>query len=115
MMRSSLAILAMLLVAGCTAQESQQAQTDADTAVAQAQPTIEMACWLAQAADAGFQAYAASASANATVVADEAKAMAGASAICTNPPSDVTQAIVDVLAAYKAIVAATPASAPSGA
>jgi hypothetical protein len=114
-MRNLLVIFATLLVAGCTAQESQQVQTDANATVAQAQPTIEMACWLAQAADAGFQTYAASTSANASVVANEAKAMAGASAICADPPSDATQAIVDVLAAYKTIVAATPTSASSGA
>jgi hypothetical protein len=59
--------------------------------------------------DAGFQAYATSEKANAGIVADEQKAMAAANAICATPPTDVAQAIVDVMAAYKAVVAATPA------
>lgn len=108
---SRLTILAVAtLLCGCTAQQITGAQTAADSSVAQAQPTIEMACWLAQAADAGFQAYAASAPSATSVIADETKAMAAANAICTNPPADVAQAIVDVLAAYKAVVAATPSS-----
>ena len=90
------------------------AQTNADTAVAQAQPTIEMACWLAQAADAGFQVYAAGANADPLVVANEKTAMAAADAICANPPSDVAGAIADVLAAYKSVVAATPGTTSSG-
>jgi uncharacterized lipoprotein YajG len=110
MMRArSLAAVALLLLCGCSAQEITQAQGDADSTVAQAQPTIEMACWLAQAADAGFQAYAASAKADSGVVADEEKAMAAANAVCANPPADVAQAIADVMAAYKVVVAATPA------
>ena len=112
-MRARSIIAAAMLLCGCSAQQITQAQTDADSAVAKAQPTIEMACWLAQAADAGFQAYAAGAHADAAVVADERKAMAAATAICANPPADVTQAIVDVMAAYKNAVAATPVSSGS--
>jgi len=109
MMRACWTAAAALLLCGCSAQQIATAQSGADSAVAQAQPTIEMACWLAQAADAGFQAYAASAKANAGIVADEEKAMAAANAICATPPTDVAQAIVDVMAAYKAVVVATPA------
>jgi len=86
-----------------------------DAAVASAQPTIEMACWLAAAADAGFQTYAVTPSANAGVIADERQAIAGVDAICAAPPANAAQAIIDVLAAYKAIVAQTPGAAPSGA
>jgi hypothetical protein len=102
-----------LLLGACTAQQIGTAQTDADNAVAQAQPTIAMACWLAQAADAGFQVYAAGATADPAVVANEKTAMAAATAICANPPANVAQAIADVMAAYKSVVAATPAAAGS--
>jgi hypothetical protein len=107
MMRARSIVAAAMLLCGCSAQQITQAQSGADNTVAQAQPTIEMACWLAQAADAGFQAYAVSTKADGAVIADEETAMAAASAICVNPPANVAQAIVDVLAAYKAIVAAT--------
>ncbi len=112
--RVSLTLVALLCaldlaLAACTAPQ----QAAADAAVAQAQPTIEMACWLAQAADAGFQTYAVTQSAATAVVADEQKAMAGVAAICAAPPANVAQAIIDVLAAYKAIVAETPGAAPS--
>jgi hypothetical protein len=97
-----------LLLGACTAQQIDTAQTDADNAVAQAQPTIETACWLAQAADAGFQVYALGANADAASVANEKTAMAAVTTICANPPANVAQAIADVLAAYKSVVAATP-------
>jgi hypothetical protein len=100
-----------LLLGACTAQQIGTAQTDADSAVAQAQPTIEMACWLVQAADAGFQVYAVGASADPAVVATEKTATGAASAICANPPANVAQAIADVMAAYKSVVAATLAGA----
>lgn len=80
-------------------------------ATAPAQPTIATACWLAQAADAGFQTYALSQPAAVAVIADEQKAMAAVNAICAAPPANAAQAIVDVLAAYKAIVAETPGAA----
>ena len=73
-----------------------------------------MACWLVQAADAGFQAYTASAKVDAGVIGDETKAVAGANAICANPPADVAQAITGLMATYKAVVTATPAPASSG-
>jgi hypothetical protein len=108
MMRARCILAAAAMLGGCGAPGVSRVQSGADNAVSQAQPTIEMACWLAQAADAGFQAYATSAKANGAVVADEEKAMAAANAICVNPPADVAEAIADVLAAYKAVVAATP-------
>jgi hypothetical protein len=111
MMRTQMIVAAAaMLLSACTATQIDQAQSSADSAVAAAQPTIELACWLAQAADAGFQVYAASAKADPTVVADEQQAMQGASAICAAPPANVAQAIADVMAAYKAVVAATPAA-----
>jgi hypothetical protein len=112
MMRTQAIIAAAVLLGGCTAQELQQAQNGADQAVSSAQPTIEMACWLVEAADAGFQVYAASHAAAASVVADERKAIAAADAICAKPPANLAQAIADVLATYKAVVAVTPAVAP---
>lgn len=108
MMHTRMVLAALLLTAACSAQQIDTAETQSDAAVASAQPTIEMACWLVQAADAGFSAYAASGNADPSVVADEQKAVAGANAICANPPTDVVQAITDVIAAYKAVVAATP-------
>lgn len=115
-MRVPSLIGATMLLGACTAQQIDTAQSDANGAVAQAQPTIEMACWLVQAADAGFQAYAAGAKVDAGVVADEAKAIAAANGICANPPTDLAQALGDVMATYKAVVAATPATtAASGA
>jgi hypothetical protein len=110
MMPARSIIAAALLLGACTAQQITQAQTDANDAVAAAQPTIEMACWLTQAADAGFQAYAASANLDPAVVTDEQKAVAAANAICANPPTDLAQALVDVMASYKAVVAVTPAT-----
>jgi hypothetical protein len=109
-MRARMIVAVAMLLCACTAQQIGQAQTNADSAVAAAQPTIELACWLAQAADAGFQVYAASAKADPGVVADEQQAMQGANAICAAPPANVAQAIADVMAAYKAVVAATPAA-----
>lgn len=109
MMRFPLILGALALAVACSTQQIETAATDGDEAVASAQPTIEMACWLVEAADAGFSAYAASGKADPAAVADEAKAVAGANAICANPPADVSQAIADVIAAYKAVVAATPA------
>jgi hypothetical protein len=109
-MRTRSIIAAALLLGACSAQQQiTQAQTDANGAVAKAQPTIEMACWLTQAADAGFQAYAASAKLDPAVVADEQKAVAAATAVCANPPANLAQALVDVMASYKAVVAVTPA------
>ena len=110
-MRARVIVAAAILLSACTAQQLQQAQSDADNAVAQAQPTIALACWLVAAADAGFQTYAASANPGAAVIADEAKAVAGADAICAAPPANLAQAMGDVMAAYKAVVVATPASA----
>lgn len=118
MMRARSIVAAAMALGACTAQQVAQGQGDANDAVAKAQPSIEMACWLVQAADAGFQSYAASAKADAAVVADEKKAIAAANAICANPPANVAQALADVLATYKAVVAVTPspaATAPSGA
>jgi hypothetical protein len=103
----------MLVLVACSQAAIDTDTTAADQAVASAQPTIAMACWLAQAADAGFQVYAASAKADATVIADEAKAMAGVNAICAAPPGNVAQAVAAVIAAYKAIVAATPQPPPA--
>lgn len=115
-MRARPVIGAAMLLGACTAQQIDAAQSDANGAVAKAQPSIAMACWLAQAADSGFQAYAASAKVDPGVVADEAKAVAAATATCANPPADLAQALADVMATYKAVVAFTPAAIhPSGA
>ena len=108
-MRAPFIVVGAMLLGACTAQQITQAQTGADNAVAMAQPTIEMACWLTQAADAGFQAYAASAKADPAIVADEQKAVAAATAICANPPGNLAQALADVMATYKTVVAVTPA------
>lgn len=105
---TTIAALAALTLAACSAQQIATGQTNADQAVAAAQPTIAMACWLAEAADAGFQAYAASGKTASAVMADEQKAMAGVTAVCAAPPANVAQAVADVIASYKAIVAATP-------
>ena len=105
---AALCVATALSISACSSSQIQQAGADADSAVASAQPTIELACWLAQAADAGFQAYVATQEVTPAVLADEQKAMAGANAICASPPADLAQAIVDVMAAYKAVVAATP-------
>ena len=114
MMRSRFLFAAAVFVAGCSSTQVQQAQSDANNAVAAAQPTIEMACWLVQAAAAGFQIYAESTGADPSVVANETTAINAANVTCANPPSNVTQAIADVMATYKAVVAATPASAATG-
>jgi hypothetical protein len=108
-MRARYVLVAALAVAACTQQQITQARSDADAAVASAHPAIEMACWLVQAADAGFQAYAASSAVDAGVVDDEKKAIAGANAICAGPPDDLARAIAGLMATYKAVVAATPA------
>jgi len=114
--RISLGILAALcMMAGadlsaCTAQQIADGTANTDAAVAAAQPTIDLACWLAAAADAGFQAYAAGGHPDASVVADERRAMAGVTALCSAPPSNAAQAIAAVMSAYKAIVATTPAA-----
>ncbi len=109
---------ALLVLAGCSETEVQQAQSDVNAAVADAQPTIEMACWLVQAADAGFQIYAQSAGADPAVVADETTAVNAANVTCANPPANLAQAIADVMTTYKSVVAATPTpsatAAPSG-
>ena len=86
-MRARCVLAAALVLAACTQQQITQTQSDADAAVASAQPTIEMACWLVQAADAGFQAYAASSKIEAGIVNDENKAIAGANAICAIRPA----------------------------
>jgi hypothetical protein len=98
-------------VAACSTQQIDTAQTTANADVAQAQPTVAMACWLAQAADAGFQAYAAVQKLDSGVIADEQKAMAATVPICANPPANVAEAVADVMAAYKSVVAVTPAPA----
>lgn len=113
-----LAVLCMMAgadLSACTAQQIADATSKADTQVAAAQPTIELACWLAAAADAGFQAYAASARPDSAVIADERKAMVGVTALCAAPPANTAQAIAAVMATYKAIVATTPQGAASGA
>jgi hypothetical protein len=115
--RISLGMLALLCVmagtglTACSVQQLADAGAQSDSAVAQAQPTIELACWLATAADAGFQAYASSTHAAAAMLADESRAMAAVSAICAAPPINTGQAVAAVLQAYKAIVATTPAAA----
>jgi len=115
--RISLGILAALcMMAGadlsaCTSQQIADGTASADATVAAAQPTIELACWLASAADAGFQAYAASAAPDAAVIGDERRAMAAVTAVCAAPPSNTAQAIAAVMSAYKAIVATTPQAA----
>jgi len=115
--RISLTMLALLCVmagtglSACTAQQVADATAQSDAAVADAQPTIELACWLASAADAGFQAYAASAHASAAAMADESRAVAAVTAICSAPPINTAQAVAAVLQAYKAIVATTPQTA----
>ena len=116
----SLSLVALLValplaLGACSSQQIAQGESDANAAVTAAQPTIALACWLAQAADAGFQAYALSQSAAAAVIADEQKAMAAATTICAAPPADLAQAVGDVLAAYKSIVAVTPAVKTTGA
>ena len=98
------------LLGACTAQQIDTAQSNADQAVSNAQPTIALACWLMSAADAGFQAYAAGGRPDPAVVADEQKAVSAANAICLTPPDNVAQALADVMAAYKSVVAATPAA-----
>ena len=113
-MRARYVLAAALVVAACTQQQITQAQSDANSAVASAQPTIEMACWLVQAADAGFQAYAVSSKIEAGIVSDENKAIAGANAICASPPGDLVQAIAGLMATYKAVVTETPATASTG-
>ncbi len=113
-MRCKMLFAATLAVAGCTEAQVQQAQSDANATVAEAQPTIEMACWLVQAADAGFQIYAQSAGADPSVVADENTAVNAANVTCANPPANLAQAIADVMVTYKSVVAATPNAAPSG-
>ncbi|HXQ51153.1 MAG TPA: hypothetical protein VN802_08680 [Stellaceae bacterium] len=110
MMRAPMIVAAATLLAACTAQQIVAAQSGADSAVAQTQPTIALACWLVQAADAGFQVYVASSKPDPSVVADETKATQAANAICAAPPANVAQAIADVMGAYKAVVAATPES-----
>ncbi|HUZ72220.1 MAG TPA: hypothetical protein VMU87_04485 [Stellaceae bacterium] len=102
------ALVAALALAACSAQQINTGEANANAAVASAQPTIAMACWLAKAADAGFQAYAASGKTDLAVIADEQKAMAGVNALCVAPPANVAQAVTGVLASYKAIVAETP-------
>jgi hypothetical protein len=114
MMRSKLLFAATLFIAGCTSAQVQQAQSNANNAVAAAQPTIEMACWLVQAAAAGFAIYAESEGADPTVVANEMTAINAANVTCADPPSDLAQAIADVMATYKAVVAATPDTVPAG-
>jgi Tfp pilus assembly protein PilP len=106
-------LLTLLILAGCSEAEVQQAQSNVNAAVAEAQPTIEMACWLVQSADAGFQVYAQSTGADPSVVADETNAVNAANVTCTNPPANLPQAIADVLATYKSVVAATPTPTPS--
>jgi len=116
--RISLTLLALcvaLSLQACSGAQVAETENDANNAVAAAQPTIAMACWLAEAADAGFQVYATTPGANAAAVADEAKAMAGVAALCAAPAADAADAVAQVLAAYKAIVAATPAAAAGGA
>jgi len=108
---AALCIMAGVDLAACSAQQVSGAKTAADNTVAAAEPTIELACWLAQAADAGFQVYAASAEADPSVVADEKTAMAGVAALCSAPPANAAQAIAAVMSAYKAIVASTPPAA----
>ncbi|MGH7091824.1 MAG: hypothetical protein ACREFQ_23290 [Stellaceae bacterium] len=98
-------IAAALMLAACSQQAFDGA---AQNSAAAAQPTIAMACWLVEAADAGFASYAASAKADAAVVADERKAVAAAKAICADPPENANDTVSDVIAAYKAVVAATP-------
>jgi len=104
------AMLTASVISACSPTQVQQAATDANNAVASAQPSIEMACWLVQAADAGFQIYAASPQADPSAVADEKKAVAAANVTCANPPSNAAQAIADVMATYKTVVASTPSS-----
>lgn len=112
---AGLCLIAGVGLSACTAQDIAAAQTQADASVAAAQPSIALACWLAAAADAGFQVYAASGHADAAVVADERRAMVGVTALCAAPPANTAQAITAVMSAYKAIVATTPQAGASGA
>lgn len=104
------AVLAASSVSSCSPAQLQQAETDANNAVKSAQPTIEMACWLVQAADAGFQIYAASPQADPAAVTNEKQAVSAAKVTCANPPSNAAQAIADMMATYKVVVDATPAA-----
>lgn len=103
-----IAILAIAALVGCT--QIQTAQTKIDSTLANSADTVAMACWGIQAADAVFKTtYAVGAKADPAIVADEAKAVAGATAICANPPANTAQALADVMGAYKAVQNATPA------
>jgi hypothetical protein len=71
---------------------------------------VALACWLVSAADAGFQTYAVSSRPDPAVVAEEQRAVSAANAICVAPPGNAAQALADVMAAYKSVVAATPSA-----
>ena len=107
--------IAALIVASCSSAQVQQTQTKIDGTIAAAQPTLAMACWGVQAADAVFKAtYVGGKSADPAVVGDEAKAVTAAGAICAHPPANLAQAVADVMMAYKAVQKATPAQVAPG-
>ena len=96
--------LSLLALSACTAEKIQADQAKVDAAIAKAQPSIEMVCWGIKAADAVFQSVVAPKLTPAQV-ADEAKAVAAANAICANPPQSSQDAVAIVIAAYKAVTA----------
>lgn len=98
------------ILAGCSAQQITDTQTKIESGIANAGPTIQVACWGVDAADALFQAlYVAGKNADPAVVADEKKALAGAHAVCANPPANLASAVAAVMASVKAIQNVTPA------
>jgi len=108
------ACIAALCYACASAPTPQQVTASTDAAVQKAAPTVAMACWAVSAADAAFKAfYVGGKAPDPAVVADEAKAVTAADAICANPPTDTASAIAAVMAAYKSVVGETPAAAPA--
>ena|SRR5579872_5820767 len=110
-MRKTILALAALAVAACSATQVADTKTKIDAGVAKSQATVAMLCWGVDAADAVFKTtYAAGPNADAAVLADEARAVAGAKPICANPPANLAQAVAELAAAYKTVQAATPAT-----
>ncbi len=112
-MKRYIVILGMIALTSCTQATEKAATVVSDVNAGLSDPDVQrgfqMACWSLTAADAAFKVfYATRPDADAGIVADEAKAISGAQAICAAPPTDLKSATAAILASYRAVTAKVP-------
>ncbi len=95
------ALIALLAASGITLAACNGTQlAQADTAIADAAPDYQMACWALSAAEAGLDAFAKSGKLDANAVKVAAEVRAGIDPLCAGPvPTNAADVVAKVMAA----------------